>query len=142
MNYAAIFVPNNTYAHLETGTQSPVGQRIRIKVNASIPIYDYSISQYLNFYITSNYRIARSGSNILSIENTNTDDTSTTYALNSSASTFTYQIMDEGTNHVKMNGSYSKSQKLDLDIPQLPSGIYTLIIQENEEIKANQRLTI
>lgn len=142
MNYAAIFVPNNTYAHLEVGTQSPVGQRIRIKVDANIPIYDYSISQYLNFYITSNYRIARSGSDILSIESTNADDSSTTYVLNSSASTFTYQIMDEGTNHVRMSGSYSKSQKLDLDISQLPSGVYTLIIRENREIKANQRLTI
>ena len=41
-----------------------------------------------------------------------------------------------------MSGSYPKAQKLDLDISQLPSGIYTLIVKENGEVKANQRLTI
>lgn len=50
--------------------------------------------------------------------------------------------MDEGTKHVRMSGSYPKAQKLDLDISQLPSGIYTLIVKENGEVKANQRLTI
>lgn len=141
-NYTAIFVPNNTQAHLEVGSQSPIGQRIRVKVEANIPEDNYYLAQYLNFYITSNYRIARSGSGILSIENTNTDDSSATYALNTSVSTFTYQIMDEGTNHVRMSGSYSKSQRLDLDISQLSNGVYTLIIRENGEIKASQRLTI
>ena len=141
-SYTAVFTPNDTRAHMEIRNQAPIGQRVRVKVEANIPLDDYYVNQYLNFYITSNYRIARSGSNVLSIENINTDDSSATYALNSSASTFTYQIMDEGTNHVRMSGSYSKSQKLDLDISQLPSGVYTLIIRENGEIKANQRLTI
>ncbi len=141
-NYTAIFVPNNTHTHMEVRSQSPIGQRIRVKVEANIPEDNYYLAQYINFYITSNYRIARSGSNVLSIENTNTDDSTTTYALNSSASTFTYQIMDEGTNHVRMSGSYPKAQKLDLDISQLPSGVYTLIVKENGEVKANQRLTI
>lgn len=141
-SYTAVFTPNNTSTHMEIRNQAPVGQRVRVKVEANIPLDNYYVSQYLNFYITSNYRIARSGSNVLSIENTNTDDSTTTYALNSSASTFTYQIMDEGTNHVRMSGSYPKAQKLDLDISQLPSGVYTLIVKENGEVKANQRLTI
>lgn len=141
-SYTAIFVPNNIYAHLEVGSQAPIGQRIRVKVEADIPLDDYYIAQYLNFYITSNYRIARSENNVLSIENINTDNSSATYTLSSSTTTFTYQIMDEGTNNVRISGSYPKDQKLDLDISQLHNGVYTLIIRENGEIKANQRLTI
>lgn len=140
--YTAVFVPNDTHAHLEIGSQSPVGQRIRVKVEADIPEDNYYLSQYLNFYITSNYRIARSENNVLFIENVSTDNTSATYTLNASASTFNYQIMDEGTNNIRMSGSYPKNQKIELDISQLSSGVYTLIIRENGEIKANQRLTI
>ena len=141
-NYTAVFVPNNTRAHMEVRSQSPIGQRIRVKVEANIPEDNYYLAQYINFYITSNYRIARSENNVLSIENVSTDNTSATYTLNASASTFNYQIMDEGTNNIRMSGSYPKNQKIELDISQLSSGVYTLIIRENGEIKANQRLTI
>ena len=141
-SYTSIFVPNNTSAHLEVRNQSPIGQRIRVKVEANIPEDNYYLVQYLNFYITSSYRIARLGNNVLSIENVNTEDDSTTYTLNSSVSNFTYQILDEGTNNVRMSGSYPKNQKLNLDISQLSSGTYRLVIKENGETKANQRLTI
>lgn len=141
-SYTSIFVPNNTRAHLEIGSQSPIGQRIRVKVEANIPEDDYYLAQYLNFYITSNYRIAKTENNVLTIESVDVDNSSASYTLSASASTFTYQIMDEGTNNIRMSGSYPKNQKLNLDISELTSGVYTLVIKENGETKANQKLTI
>lgn len=51
-NYVSVFTPQSTSAYLVVNSYAAVGQRIRIKVEASVPEDNYYISQYLNFYIT------------------------------------------------------------------------------------------
>lgn len=138
-NNHVIFSPNNTRAHMEVNSQIAVGQRIRVRVEANIPADNYQVIQYLNFYVTSNYRIAKSTKNILTIENSDIDKSPAT--SNAKASVFEYQIVASDSK-VKISGTYSKNQRLNLDISNLSKGVYTLIIREDGDLKAKQRLTI
>lgn len=137
--YASVFSPNNNRAYMEISSQAPIGQRIRVKVEANTSEGNYYLAQYLNYYVTSSYYIAKTNSNTLSIirdkERNSSDRTSSFW-------TFEYQILDSKTRAVQMRGTHSNKQKADIDISILPKGFYTLIIQEDGKVMANQLLTI
>ena len=116
---------NDFRAHLEIRSQATVGQRFRVKVETSIPIDNYSISQYLNFYITSNYRIAKSSEGVLSIERKN--PANSTYSLLATNNVFEYQIIDSRTNNILLSGYYPVDKELNLNVSDLGSGVYTVI---------------
>ena len=139
--FVSVFSPNNTSAHMETSSQATVGQRIRVKVEAIIPEDDYYVAQFINFYITSNYRIARINEGTLSIERENIGG-SANRSLYPEVKSFDYQIIDGNTKSISISGSHSNTQTVELDISTLPKGEYTLIIKEYDTIVANQKLTI
>ena len=137
--YASVFSPNNNRAYMEIISQASIGQRIRIKVEANTPEGNYYLAQYLNYYITSCYYIAKTDSNTLSIIR-NSERNSSDRALSSGS--FEYQIIDSTTKNIQMSGFVSSKQKADVNISRLPKGTYTLIIREDGKIMANQLLTI
>lgn len=139
-NYLVGFMGNDKRAHLEIRPQSTVGQSIRIKVETSIPIDNYGIAQYLNFYITSGYRIAMMSKDTLYIGK-KASATLTYNELPVSAKTFKYQIIDK-TNTTLMNGSWPINQSLELNVAALDHGTYTVVIFENNETKAQLNITL
>lgn len=139
-NYASVFSPNNTCAHMEIGSNAVVGQRVRVKVDANIPEDSYYVAQFINFYITSNYRVTRSGNNVLYIEYDNVDSCSEQVS-NTNTDVFEYFIIDSSSNEV-MSDTCSKKQKVERNLSKLNNGEYTLIIKEDNEIKANQKLSV
>ena len=138
--WTAFFAGNNSRAHLEIGSVGSMGDRIRVKVEANIPIDNYSISQYLNFYITSNYRIAKASEGVLSIERKNPE--SSAYSLLAEADEFEYQVIDSRTNAIKLSGSYPVVKGLKLDVSHLSSGVYTIVITENKEVQARMNIRL
>lgn len=136
----ASFAGNNTFANLQVGSTGSMGDRIRVKVEANIPIDNYSISQYLNFYITSRYRIAKTSEGELSIARK--EPAGSSYSLLAEADEFEYQIIDSRTNVVKLSGSYPVDKGLKLDVSSLNSGVYTIIITENKEVQARMNINL
>ena len=58
------------------------------------------------------------------------------------ATKFEYQIIETSTGIVRMSGSYPVDQRLELDVSSLRSGIYTVIVTENGEVKAQQNISL
>lgn len=141
-SYLVGFTGNNERAHLEIRPQSTMGQRIRIKVETNIPIDNYYISQYLNFYITSYYRIEKISDSILSIEKDNSANTSYNLLEGKPITTFDYQIIENSTGITRINGSYPINQILNLNISHLSAGTYTIIITENGKVQAQQNINL
>ncbi len=81
-----------------------------------------------------------SSSNVLTIEKEVSEDVILLNATN--ATQFDYQIIETSTGVVRMSGSAPVDQRLELDVSSLRSGIYTVIVSENGEVKAQQTIRL
>ena len=85
-----------------------------------------------------------SSSNILTIEKEVPEDMPADVILlnATNATRFEYQIIETSTGVVRMSGTAPVDQRLELDVSSLRSGIYTVIVSENGEVKAQQTIRI
>ena len=131
---------NHSIAHFEVRPQASAGL-IQIHVKATRG--DFLEECNLNYYVMS-YYIAKTSSNILTIEKEIPEDMPADVILlnATNATKFEYQIIETSTGIVRMSGSYPVDQRLELDVSSLRSGIYTVIVTENGEVKAQQNISL
>lgn len=130
-------------SHIEIRTQIDPGVRTVIRVEVNIPQDNYSVVRNLKFYVTSSYYIAKVSENVLSIEKKQSEDSPMMVPMSTAIThAFDYQIIETSTGVVRMSGSASTDQRLELDVSSLHSGIYTVIVSENGEVKAQQTIRI
>ena len=130
-------------SHIEIRSQAELGSRTVINVEISIPQDSYYVARNLKFYVTSSYYIARTSTDVLSIEKKQFDDLPMIVPMSTATiHDFNYQIIETSTGIVRMSGSYPIDQRLELDVSSLRSGIYTVIVTENGEVKAQQNISL
>ena len=130
-------------SHIEIRTQIDPGVRTVIRVEVNIPQDNYSVVRNLKFYVTSSYYIAKVSENVLSIEKKQSEDSPMMVPMSTAIThAFDYQIIETSTGVVRMSGTAPVDQRLELDVSSLRSGIYTVIVSENGEVKAQQTIRI
>ena len=130
-------------SHIEIRTQIDPGVRTVIRVEVNIPQDNYSVVRNLKFYVTSSYYIAKVSENVLSIEKKQSEDSPMMVPMSTAIThAFDYQIIETSTGVVRMSGSAPVDQRLELDVSSLRSGIYTVIVSENGEVKAQQTIRL
>ena len=117
--------------HFEVMPQAEPGP---LTIHSTITLDDFLAEYDIKYYVTG-YSILMSSSNILTIEKE--------VPLNATNATrFEYQIIETSTGVVRMSGTAPVDQRLELDVSSLRSGIYTVIVSENGEVKAQQTIRI
>lgn len=127
-------------SHFEVLSQAAPGPLI---IQATLSCDDFLAEYDIKYYVTG-YSILMSSSNILTIEKEVPEDMpADVILLNATNVTrFEYQIIETSTGVVRMSGTAPVDQRLELDVSSLRSGIYTVIVSENGEVKAQQTIRI
>ena len=126
--------------HFEVMPQAEPGP---LTIHSTITLDDFFAEYDIKYYVTG-YSIFMSLSNLLTIEKDIPEDMPTDVILlnATNATKFEYQIIETSTGIVRMSGSYPVDQRLELDVSSLRSGIYTVIVTENGEVKAQQNISL
>ncbi|HJA87312.1 MAG TPA: hypothetical protein H9778_01240, partial [Candidatus Parabacteroides intestinavium] len=126
--------------HFEVMPQAEPGP---LTIHTTITLDDFLAEYDIKYYVTG-YSILMSSSNILTIEKEIPEDMPTDVILLNAtdATQFEYQVIETSTGVVRMSGSAPTDQRLELDVSSLRDGIYTVIVSENGEVKAQQNISL